>query len=143
MSKTEYDDIKANLIKKSLEQNAGEVVIPPERRKSEDKVLHFINYMSVLLWLGLVGTFILIIKSGGNITNIVENNLLFMDLSFWKIKLLKISLIMTAMCVCIGIIGIVLNFSRHKRRSDRIKRSLIIGEILSFCIGIFLVIKLF
>ena len=43
MSKTEYDEIKANLIKKSLEKNKTDVYVPIERRKKDDARLNFIN----------------------------------------------------------------------------------------------------
>ena len=48
MNKSEFDEIQANLIKKSLEQNEGEVIVPPERRKGDDGVLKFIN-LKILL----------------------------------------------------------------------------------------------
>ena len=47
MPKTEYDEIKANLIKKSLDQNEREVIVPPERRKGEDGLLQFINLIFI------------------------------------------------------------------------------------------------
>ena len=37
MGKSEYDDIKANLIKKSLEKDKTEVYVPIERRKGKSR----------------------------------------------------------------------------------------------------------
>ena len=143
MHKTEYNDVKANLIKKSLEQNDREVFVPVERRKGEDGILQFINLMSFLVWALVIMAIAIISKAGKSIGYITNNGLLWLPGSFWKIDLLKTSLIATIISICICTISIMLNFSRHRRRTDRIRRSLIICELISFIIGVFLVIKLF
>ena len=43
MYKSEYDEIKANLIKKSLEKDKTEVCVPVERRKGNDGIITFIK----------------------------------------------------------------------------------------------------
>lgn len=143
MHRTEYNDVKVNLIKKSLEQNDREVIVPIERRKGEDGRLQFINLMCFLLWGVILIIIAIITKAGKNVAYISENKLLWLPSNFWEIDLLKTSLIVTIVCICICTISIILNFTRHRRRTDRIKRSLIICEIISFIIGIFLILKLF
>ena len=50
MFKSEYDEIKANLIKKSLEKDKTDVYVPVERRKGNDIRLKIINLMCFLVW---------------------------------------------------------------------------------------------
>lgn len=138
----EYDDIKVNLIKKSLDQKEQEVIVPEERRKGNDGVLQFINLMCIWLWGILVIILATISKAGKSINNITKNKLLWASSEFWEIDLLKTSLIITIICIFICTVTILLNLTRYKRHTDRIKISLIICEIIAFIIGIFLILKL-
>ena len=143
MYKSEYDEIKANLIKKSLEKDKTEVCVPVERRKKSAGILTFINLMSFVIWSVLIIILAIISKAGKSITNIEQNDLLWADISFWNKELLNMALVMTLISFFICTACIILNFTRHRRRTDRIKKPLIIGEIISFIIGIFLILKLY
>jgi len=143
MFKSEYDEVKANLIKKSLEKDKTEVYIPIERRKGKDIRLKFINLMCFLVWTMLFIILAIIEKAGRSITHITENDLLWRSSSFWKVNLLNVALYITIGCMLTCFICILLNFTRYKRRNDRIKKSLIIVEVLCFIIAIFLGLKLF
>lgn len=141
MKNTEYDEIKANLIKKSLEKDSGEIYVPIERRKGKDNIIKFVNTMCFLLWAVLFMVFAIIEKAGKNIANIQRENLLWAKAEAWNIDSLKIALIITLICIVICTVCIILNFTRHRRRTDKIKKSLITAEIISFLIGIFLILK--
>lgn len=143
MKNTEYDEVKANLIRKSLEKDSGEIYIPVERRKGKDSIIKFINVMCFVLWVVLFMIFAIIEKAGKNIANIQRENLLWASAESWNVSSLNIALIGTVLCIIVCTICIILNFTRHRRRTDRIKKSLIIAEITSFLIGIFLILKLF
>jgi len=143
MYKSEYDEIKANLIKKSLEKDKTEVCVPIERRKGNDGLITFINVISFSVWGVILIIFALISKAGKNIANIERNNLLWADSSFWNKEMLNLALTITLICFFICSICIILNFLRHKRRTDRIKKPLIIGELTCFIVGVFLIFKLF
>ena len=143
MNKSEFDEIQANLIKKSLEQNEREVIVPPERGKGDDGVLKFINLMSFWLWGALFIVLAIITKAGRSVAYIQENQLLWLPLRFWRANLLKISLVVTIVCMCVCTMSIILNFARHRRKTDRIKRNLIVCEVISFILGIFLILKLY
>ena len=143
MYKSEYDEIKANLIKKSLEKDSTEVCVPIERRKGNDGLITFINIISFSVWAILLMIFALISKAGQSIGNIERNNLLWADISFWNKEILNLALIMTVVCFFVCTICILLNCLRNKRRTDKIKKPLIIGELTCFVIGIFLIFKLF
>lgn len=143
MNRTEYDDVKLNLIKKSLEKESGEVYIPNERRRGNDTRLKFINLMCFFIWGIVIFILALIEKAGKSISNIISNDLLWKTAEFWQMDFLKLALIVTICSVAICTICIILNLTRYRRRSDRIKKSLIIAEIISFIIGIFLMLKIF
>lgn len=143
MNKSEFDEIQANLIKKSLDQNEKEVIVPPERRKGDDGILKFINLMSFWLWGALFIILAIITKAGRSVAYINKNQLLWLPVGFWKANLLKISLVITIVCICVCTMSIILNFARHRRKTDRIKRSLILCELISFILGIFLSLKLY
>lgn len=143
MSKTEYDEIKANLIKKSLERNKKDLYIPVERRKRIDGRLSFVNLVSFLCWVALFVACVTIVKSGKSLKYINENDLLWLPGEFWKEEWLYGALCITVLCMLICFISIILNFTRNRRRSDRIRKSLVFAEIISFFIGAFLIIKLF
>lgn len=143
MNKTEYDEIKANLIKKSLEKDKNDVYIPIERRKKTDNRLNFINLMCLLAWGAFFIIIAVIIKAGRSVSYISKNNLLWLPLNFWRADLLRIALIITIICVFVCSLSILLNFTRHKRRTDKIKKSLIFCEINCLIIGVFLILKLY
>lgn len=142
MFKSEYDEVKANLIKKSLEKDKTDVYVPVERRKGNDVRLKIINLMCFLVWGVLIIILAIIERAGKSIMNITRNDLLWQPLSFWDINLLNIALCFTIGCMIICTICIILNFTRHKRRSDKIKKSLVIVECLCFIIAIFLIVKM-
>jgi len=141
--RSEYDEIKLNLIKKSLESNAEEVYVPKERRKGEDGILQFINLFSFTAWGILLAVFAIITKAGESAANIHENQLLWVSAEFWHKEYLQGALVLTIFCILICTITIILNLMRNRRRSDRIKKSIIIYEIIAFAIGIFLILKLY
>jgi len=143
MYKSEYDEVKANLIKKSLEKDKTDVYIPIERRKGKDTILKFINFICFLGWIVVVLILAIIEKAGNSILYITKNDLLFQPSNFWNVRLLNKALIATIACFCVCAICIILNFTRHKRRTDRIKRSLIYCQLICFIIGIFLILKLY
>lgn len=143
MNKSEYEELKLNLIKKSLESKKTEVYVPKERRKGEDGVLKFINLMSFLVWGAVFIVFAVITKAGRSIAYIKNQELLWVGSDFWKSDLLIMALIMTIVCIGICTVTIILNFTRHRRRTDRIKKSVIFCELISFAIGAFLILKLF
>lgn len=143
MNKTEYDDIKVNLIKKSLEKDKSDVYVPIERRKKQDDRLNFINLMCVFLWGIVVFILAVIAKAGKSISYITYNNLLWLDAGFWNIDLLKTALYITMGCILLCTFAIMLNFTRKKRRTDKIKKPLLFCEMVCFIILIFLILKLY
>ncbi len=143
MNKTEYDEIKANLIKKSLEKDKTDVYVPLERRKGPDGILNIINLMCFLIWGALFIIISVIVKAGESVAYIKNNDLLWLASNFWNLDLLKIAFFMTVSCIFVCTISIILNFTRNKRRSDRIRKSLIFCEFGCFIVAIFLMLKIY
>ena len=143
MNKTEYDEIQVNLIKKSLDKEQKDLYIPVERRKGEDGILKFINLVCFLSWGTIFIIFSIIVKAGRSVAYIKQHDLLWLSSRFWRINLLEIALFVTFGCIIVCMMSIILNFTRHRRKSDRIKRSLIICEIISFIFGAFLILKIY
>jgi len=143
MKMTEYDEIKVNLIKKSLEKDKTDVYVPIERRKGSDGRLKFINIMCFLVWAVLLIITALVEKAGKSIAHITANNLWQLPVEFWRVDLLNAALYITIGCIFICTLCIILNFTRHKRRTDRIKKSLVICEMICFAITVFLILKLY
>jgi len=143
MNKTESDDIKVNLIKKSLEKNKTDVYVPVERRKGIDGRLNFINLMCILLSGAILSVIALIIKAGKNLVYIQNNNLLWATLEFWNADLLKLAFLVNIVCMIMCMFCIILNFTRRRRRTDKIKKILIVYEVIGFIISVFLFVKLY
>ena len=142
MAKTEYDEVKANLIKKSLEKVQTDVYVPVERRKKSDGILKFINFMCFFVWIIFFIIIAVIEKAGTSILNIYTYKLLEAPAEYWNVELLRVALIMTVVCIFICTISIVLGATRHRRRTDKIKKPLIICEVVCFIIATFLSFKL-
>lgn len=136
----EYDEIKLNLIKKSLESSAEEVYVPKERRKGDDGILNFINFVCFTLWFILLMVFAVLAKMDGNIT--YQSRLFLSSAGSWSREYLLLALLLTLICFGICTFTILLNFRRNRRRRDRIKKPLIVYEVISFILGLFLILKL-
>lgn len=143
MNRTEYDEIKVNLIKKSLEKEKSDVYIPVERRRGPDGVINFLNLMCFLIWGAFCAVLAIIEKAGKNFANIERNDLLWADVNFWQVDLLKIAFFSTIGCMFICLICIILNFTRLKRRTDKIKKALVVCEMVFLIIAVFLILKLY
>ena len=139
MNKTEYDDIKANLIKKSLEKNKTDVYVPVERRKRADGRLNFLTFICIVVWAFIFIMIALVTKAGDVFFVINRGWMLLFKLEFWNIEFLKLAFITATICFSICTFGIILNFTRKKRRTDKIKKSLILGEMISSFIIIFFI----
>lgn len=143
MNKTEYDDIKANLIKKSLEKDKKDVYPPVERRKGEDGRLSFIKLMSLLVWAIVLIMLGFVVKAGKSFSYIKQNNMFFANSDLWNVELLRIAMRINIVCFIVCGIVIGLNFTRNKRRNDRIKKSLIFCKLVCFVVMLFLFLKLY
>lgn len=138
---SEYDEIKLNLIKKSLENNGGDVYVPKERRKGEDKVLKFINFVSFTLWICIVVLVSIFAEVGNRLLHMSEQQLSLVAFEAWFESYVQVVKYLTIFCLVICSFTIILNLTRNKRRTDRIKKSIIIYEIITFIVGVLLIWK--
>lgn len=142
MLKSEYEEIKANLIKKSLEKDKQELIIPIERRKGNDFRIKFVKIMSFIVWIAVFIVVSIMEKASREIRTISKGDFSWLVSKLWETNLVYIALIIAVMCIISSIICIILDSTRHRRRSDKIKKSLIICEILCLGLAFFLSLKL-
>ena len=61
----------------------------------------------------------------------------------WNNNMLWVSLIITIVLFVLCMVSIILNIMRSRRKTDKISMSLILCELFSFLVGIFLLFKIY
>jgi predicted membrane channel-forming protein YqfA (hemolysin III family) len=125
---------------KSLDKNAPEYKIK-ERRKGADIVIKTINFIGYSIW-AIIVIIIAIIERAGT-TPYILKNLSKANAQYWDEHLLNIALGFTVVLFIVCAACVVISLKRIRRRTDKIKTSLFIGELITFVIGIFLMLKLY
>ena len=111
-----------------------------ERRRGPDTVTRWINYTTITSWIVLIVIFLMVSLSKPGMVYNPKSGLNVGGT--WDMKLLRYSLYMLFPLFILSIIGLISNASRHKRKSDRFNKTLIINLILSLgCIIYFFIIK--
>lgn len=111
------------------------------RRRGPDAVTKWINYTAVISWIIIIVIFLMVsLSKPGAVFNTKTGG---MNIGgTWDMKLLKNSLYMVFPLFILSIIGLISNASRHKRKSDRFNKTIIINLFLSLgCIIYFFIIK--
>lgn len=127
------DEILLNSLKEKSED-----CIVNDRRKGADFLLTLINIFSFCVW----GILLLIMSvcDGAGI-DFFEYNAI--SLENINLDFVHIAINISAGLFIVSCIFILLSFKRCRRRSDKLKASIFIGEILSFFIWMLLVIKIY
>lgn len=124
----------------SLDKNAPEYKIK-ERRKGKDIIIKIINFIGYSIWAVIV-IIIAMIETAGT-TPYILKNLSRANIQPWDKGLLNIALGFTVVLFGICVSCVIISLKRTRRRTDKIKISLFIGELITFLIGIFLMLKLY
>lgn len=125
----------SNDILKKLNENSNECIIK-NRRKGPDFLLQVINLVGLIIWGAWLALFALCENAGVKIFNIYQ------PLEEVKnLNLLNVAITMAVIMFFISAGLLLISFRRTRRRSDKIKISLLISEIISFVVGILLLIK--
>jgi hypothetical protein len=120
--------------KKNLLQIIKRKVIEPDmndlkikdRRKGPDVLLKTISIITGITWFFILLFYIIISYARPQIETRFFNSLFKVPIeNNWDKSLLPVAIIILALLVIICFIGIVVNFFRHKRRTDRFNKSLI------------------
>jgi hypothetical protein len=113
-----------------------------ERRKGPDVLLKAISIITGITWFVILLIFAIVSYAKPQIETRFFNNLFKVPIeSEWNKTLLPFAIIMLASCVIICLVGIVINATRHKRRTDRFNKSLIFFGIGSLIGLIYLMSK--
>lgn len=124
-------------ILKRLNENSKECIIK-NRRKGPDFLLQLINLVGLIIWGAWLFLFAMCDRAGIDIFNFnqgiedVKNEELFIG-----------TIIMASIMFFISAILLLLSLKRTRRRTDKIKISLLASEVISFFIGILLLIKMY
>lgn len=124
-------------ILKRLNENSKECVIK-NRRKGPDFWLQLINLVGLIIWGGWLALFSICDRAG---VNLFDFNQTIDDVK--NGDLLNIALGMAVTMFFVSAILLLISLKRTRRKSDKIKISLLITEIISFVIGILLLIKMY
>lgn len=124
-------------ILKKLNQNSKECIIK-NRRKGPDFLLQFINLIGLIIWAAWLALFAICEKAEIELLNFHQNKN-----SISNLELLNVAIIMATVMFFVSAFLLIISLKRTRRRSDKIKISLLSSEIISFVIGILLLIKLY
>lgn len=124
-------------ILEKLNENAKECIIK-NRRVGPDILLQIINFCGLTIW----GSWLILIaicdKAGAKILDINQK---IEDVK--DVNLLNVALVMASFMFFISAGLLIVSLKRTRRRTDKIKISLLVSEIISFLIGILLIIKMY
>jgi hypothetical protein len=112
-----------------------------ERRQKNDWVVRIISVFSIVGWVASATMLVFLDWAKPEKSNLITRYLrVFVPSSTWNSSLLRIALGIQVVVLVVCVVGFILNMRRHRRKSDRYNRSLIILGIISLTIiGLFLV----
>lgn len=97
-----------------------------ERRKGKDVVSRVISIIAVVGWAIAIGTILLLDRARPESATYFDRLFGNVVRSSWNAGLLRFALIALIAALCICIIGFVLNMTRHKRKTDKYNKSIIV-----------------
>ena len=126
-----------NKILEKLNENSKECIIK-NRRKGPDFLLQLINICGLIVWFFMIMLFAICDKAQVKIFDFsqkIEN--------VERIRWLNIGVSIAALMFFVSATLVLISLKRTRRKTDKIKISLLISEVVSFLIGILLLIKLY
>ena len=102
-----------------------------ERRKKKDWVVQSVTVVTVLGWIGAFIALLLIDRASPAQENFITRFLDVNVVSFWNTALLRGAFIAISASFIVCVAGIVLNATRHRRKTDRYNKLLIAISIAS------------
>lgn len=124
-------------ILEKLNENSKECVIK-NRRKGPDFLLEVVNFSGLIIWFFLLMLFAVCEKAGVEIFNFTQK-----IEGAKQVEWLQIAIIMAAVMFFVSATLLLVSLKRTRRKTDKIKISLLISETVSFLIGILLLFKLY
>lgn len=124
-------------ILEKLNENSKECIIK-NRRKGPDFLLNVLNFIGIIIWFFILMLFAICEKAGVEMfdfTQKIENTN--------DIRILNIAIMMASILFFVSASLLIISLRRTRRKNDKIKISLLISEIISFFVGILLLVKLY
>lgn len=106
-----------------------------ERRRKPDGLIRFVTFTSIVDWLMIILCMMLIIYAKPEQTNMFYEMFNIPVRSYWNYPLLNLVFILFIILFALSVLGIIMNMLRQRRRTDKIKKSLVIQAVISI-IGI-------
>lgn len=125
----------------SLDEKAGKFKIV-ERRKRKDNLLQIINFACFYVW-ALFFLALCIVEKAGNrsIGYIFKEQIKIKD--GFDTQMLYIALRFSVILFFVCVVCFFVSLKRTRRRTDKIKISFFICELVTFLLGIFLLYKIY
>ena len=120
-----------------LNDNARECIIK-NRRKGPDFLLQIVNMIGLIIWFFFLALLSICDKAGVELFDFHQKVDDINDVGW-----LNVAIIMATLMFVISAVLLLLSLKRTRRRTDKIKISLLVSEIISFFIGILLLFKLY
>jgi len=126
-----------NILLKSLDEKANECIVK-NRRKGPDFLMNLLNIFNYSTWAILLVIFA--ISENAGVKFFVSDNVFLEDMN---LEFVNIAIKFAAVLFILSFILILLSLKRCRRRDDKIKTSIFIGEIVSFAVWMYFVFKLY
>ena len=102
-----------------------------ERRKKQDWVVRSVTAVAALGWFSAIIALLLIDKASPAQENFFTRFLDINVVSYWNISLLRWAFAATLISFLVCVVGLILNATRHRRKTDRYNKLLITISIIS------------
>lgn len=124
-------------ILEKLNENSKECVIK-NRRKGPDFLLQVVNLSGIIIWFFILMLFAVCEKAE---VRIFDFNQKLEGIN--QIEWSNIAIIIATVMFFVSAILLLVSLKRTRRKTDKLKISLLISEVISFFIGILLLIKIY
>lgn len=120
-----------------LNKNSKECVIK-NRRKGPDFLLQVVNVSGIIIWFFVLMLFAICEKAEVRIFDF-NQKIEGIKQAEWS----NIAIIMATIMFFVSATLLLLSLKRTRRKTDKLKISLLVSEVISFLIGILLLIKIY
>lgn len=110
-----------------------------DKRKGPDLILRLISLSSIILWGFIILNFCVILSAKPEFESFFDRLLNLTVRDYWDYRLLHISLVTSLTQFILSVLALFLNTRRLKRKTDRIRASII---IISLVLSIILTVAL-
>ena len=114
-----------------------------ERRRKKDWVVRSVNVIAVLGWLGAVITIVLADRAKPGSENMFIKMFGGEVVTAWNTELIRTAFISILISFFVCAVGLLVNMTRHKRKTDRFNKSIIILGIISFILIVIFITAFF